>query len=219
MVSEDGSPHGPKTFVLWNPPLTMGQSLKGALAPLAAVTADGKFNLKHMSHTEGRVRARMNKCAPAHAPRRKRARSKRGRSLPFRCVTSVRCSLKQSSCAASLLSSPGIDGDGCYCLLQGLLPLNQPTTSRLSSSAPAIQRVKPWCPLASPCGRRAKHEVLRAELQEAAQARGAGVKLSGNGGASALSGDAWLEEVRLGRRRRTVAGTAIAALEVTSILQ
>ena len=62
--------------------------------------------------------------------------------------------------------------------------------------------------------RRAKHEVLRAELQEAAQARGAGVKLGANGGASALSGDAWLEEVRLGRRRRTVAGTALAALEV-----
>ncbi|KAK9819572.1 hypothetical protein WJX81_002582 [Elliptochloris bilobata] len=123
VVSEDGSPHGPKTFVLWNPPLTMGQSPKGALAPLAAVTSDGRFNLKHMSHTEGRVRARMNK--------------------------------------------------------------------------------------------RAKHEVLRAELQEAAQARGAGVKLGANSGASAdaLPGDKWLEEVRLGRRRATVAGVALAALE------
>ena len=56
--------------------------------------------------------------------------------------------------------------------------------------------------------------MLRAELQEAAQARGAGVRLSASGGASALSGDAWLEEVRLGRRRRAVAGTALAALEV-----
>ena len=71
MVSEDGSPHGPKTFVLWNPPLTMGKGLKGALSPLSAVTAEGKFNLKHMSHTEGRVRARMNKCAPPSKPRRK----------------------------------------------------------------------------------------------------------------------------------------------------
>ena len=79
-----------------------------------------------------------------------------------------------------------------------------------------MQWVSPWADRGVRCARRAKHEVLRAELQEAAQARGAGVKLSANGGASALSGDAWLEEVRLGRRRGTVAGTALAALEVRS---
>lgn len=67
-------------------------------------------------------------------------------------------------------------------------------------------------------GRRAKHEVLRQELQEAAQARGAGAKLGADGGvtADALSQAEWLEEVRLGRRRRPVAGTALAALEVGS---
>ena len=84
MVSEDGSPHGPKTFVLWNPPLTMGKSLKGVLSPLSAVTAEGKFNLKHMSHTEGRVRARMNKCAPPCAPERTLTRFIVGPDLP--CV-------------------------------------------------------------------------------------------------------------------------------------
>lgn len=85
VVSEDGSPHGPKTFVLWNPPLTMGQSLKGALSPLSAVTAEGKFNLKNMSHTEGRVRARMNKCAPPCAPGRKLIRFLVGSELAL-CV-------------------------------------------------------------------------------------------------------------------------------------
>ena len=50
-VGEDGSPHGPKCFVLWNPPLTM-PALAGGVAG-------------NMSHTEGRVRARVNKWDPA----------------------------------------------------------------------------------------------------------------------------------------------------------
>jgi ATP-dependent helicase YprA (DUF1998 family) len=67
VVDEDGSPHGPKTFVLWNPPLSAGQKAAGGpQAPLAAAARglDGRFNLKRLSHTEGRVRARMNKRAP-----------------------------------------------------------------------------------------------------------------------------------------------------------
>lgn len=48
-VGVDGSPHGPKCFVLWNPPLTM---------PALAAGAKG-----NQSHTEGRVRNRMSKCA------------------------------------------------------------------------------------------------------------------------------------------------------------
>jgi len=71
VVDEDGSPHGPKTFVLWNPPLSAGQKAAGGpQAPLAAAARgpDGRFNLKRLSHTEGRVRARMNKCAPCPPP-------------------------------------------------------------------------------------------------------------------------------------------------------
>ena len=34
MVSEDGSPHGPKCFVLWNPPLTHMDAKKVDLPPL-----------------------------------------------------------------------------------------------------------------------------------------------------------------------------------------
>ena len=49
-MGEDGSPHGPKCFVLWNPPLTM---------PALAAGVRG-----NQSHTEGRVRNRMSKCAP-----------------------------------------------------------------------------------------------------------------------------------------------------------
>lgn len=64
VVTEDGSPHGPKTFVLWNPPLTQGRKARGAMTALAAAAGStpALFDLRHMSHTEGRVRARMNKC-------------------------------------------------------------------------------------------------------------------------------------------------------------
>lgn len=44
VVSEDGSPHGPQRFVLWNPPLT---------APNRALAV---ANGKQMSRTEGRAR-------------------------------------------------------------------------------------------------------------------------------------------------------------------
>ena len=40
VVSDDGSPHGRKTFVLWNPPLTASQLAKA----------------NSMSRTEGRAR-------------------------------------------------------------------------------------------------------------------------------------------------------------------
>lgn len=46
-IAEDGSPHGPKTFVLWNPPL---------VKPNAGDSA------ANMSHTENRLRSRMTKC-------------------------------------------------------------------------------------------------------------------------------------------------------------
>lgn len=50
VVSDDGSPHGPKCFVLWNPPLTVSQKAldKGSQAKL--------------SRTEGR--ARLTKAGP-----------------------------------------------------------------------------------------------------------------------------------------------------------
>ena len=44
VVSEDGSPHGPKSFVLWNPPFA---------APAARGSGGKGLN---MSHTEGRKR-------------------------------------------------------------------------------------------------------------------------------------------------------------------
>lgn len=44
VISEDGSPHGPKCFVLWNPPLTVSQQ---------AVNKGSKMK---MSRTEGRAR-------------------------------------------------------------------------------------------------------------------------------------------------------------------
>ena len=52
VVTEDGSPHGPKSFLMWNPPLSSGP------APQVAA-ADGLAppRLPQMSHTEGRTRA------------------------------------------------------------------------------------------------------------------------------------------------------------------
>ena len=44
VISEDGSPHGPKCFVLWNPPLTVSQK------------ALNKGSQMKMSRTEGRAR-------------------------------------------------------------------------------------------------------------------------------------------------------------------
>ena len=44
VISEDGSPHGPKCFVLWNPPLTVSQK------------ALNKGSQMKMSRMEGRAR-------------------------------------------------------------------------------------------------------------------------------------------------------------------
>ncbi|BDA42593.1 probable ATP-dependent helicase hrq1 [Coccomyxa sp. Obi] len=46
VVSEDGSPHGPKSFVMWNPPLSMPPPRPG----------QEQERLPRMSHTEGRTR-------------------------------------------------------------------------------------------------------------------------------------------------------------------
>ena len=45
----DGSPHGPRCFVLWNPPLTQPKAKAGSLG--------------NLSHTDGRMMARISKCA------------------------------------------------------------------------------------------------------------------------------------------------------------
>lgn len=52
VVTEDGSPHGPRSFVLWNPPLS-------APPPPAGQEAGEQLpaRLPQMSHTEGRTRA------------------------------------------------------------------------------------------------------------------------------------------------------------------
>jgi hypothetical protein len=48
VVSQDGSPHGPKSFVLWNPPLTMPPQQPGG---------SGEERPPRISHTEGRLRS------------------------------------------------------------------------------------------------------------------------------------------------------------------
>lgn len=57
VVSQDGSPHGPKTFVLWNPPLLKpgrgGGGSGGGGNPLAGMPL--------MSRTEARARLKFNK--------------------------------------------------------------------------------------------------------------------------------------------------------------
>ena len=58
VVSEDGSPHGPKTFVLWNPPLTMPPKPPGAAHGDDAEPPTGP-NLRHMSRTEARVSGKL----------------------------------------------------------------------------------------------------------------------------------------------------------------
>lgn len=54
VVSDDGSPHGPRLFALWNPPLLAG---KGGGAPLPAeAVAPPRPGPGRLSHTESRVR-------------------------------------------------------------------------------------------------------------------------------------------------------------------
>ena len=53
VVTEDGSPHGPKSFLLWNPPLSNSPSAHRE----AAADALAPPRLPQMSHTEGRTRA------------------------------------------------------------------------------------------------------------------------------------------------------------------
>ncbi|KAK9795209.1 hypothetical protein WJX73_000198 [Symbiochloris irregularis] len=105
-IAEDGSPHGPKTFVLWNPPLTKPNG------------GDSQANL---SHTENRLRTRITK--------------------------------------------------------------------------------------------RAKSEWLRAELQEAHQERGRGVRLAqSKDDVWGLSEADWTAAVALGKRRRSAAASAVAMI-------
>lgn len=65
VVSEDGSPHGPKCFVLWNPPLTH-PGKKGAQrrsgVPSAPGTAGGITAGLPGSGSSARVRAKISKC-------------------------------------------------------------------------------------------------------------------------------------------------------------
>lgn len=56
VVTEDGSPHGPKTFVMWNPPLRQG-------GPLGA-----------LSRTEERARGGERRSRRAGLEQRQRAR-------------------------------------------------------------------------------------------------------------------------------------------------
>lgn len=69
VVSDDGSPHGPKTFVLWNPPLLQpfrrSASGGGGAPPAAESEAGGRANplqgMSLMSRTESRARKRFTK--------------------------------------------------------------------------------------------------------------------------------------------------------------
>jgi hypothetical protein len=58
-------------------------------------------------------------------------------------------------------------------------------------------------------------EWLRSRLQESEQARGAGIHLGAAGaGAWSPSDSDWLSAARMGRRRRAVAGSALADVSV-----
>lgn len=52
VVSEDGSPHGPKSFVMWNPPLSIPSPKPG----------QEQERKPRMSHTEGRTRQGNKRC-------------------------------------------------------------------------------------------------------------------------------------------------------------
>lgn len=54
VVRDDGSPHGPRLFALWNPPLTAG---RGGGTPLPAGAAKPPLRPGQLSHTESRVRS------------------------------------------------------------------------------------------------------------------------------------------------------------------
>ena len=55
LIDQDGSPHGPQRFVLWNPPLTHFN------AGLRAANPDGTTSIGQMSRTEGRARKQERK--------------------------------------------------------------------------------------------------------------------------------------------------------------
>jgi len=65
VVSEDGSPHGPKCFVLWNPPLTDPAAKRAANRTARAAAAGAKGGLlvdfHHTSRTETRARHRVTR--------------------------------------------------------------------------------------------------------------------------------------------------------------
>lgn len=65
MVSEDGSPHGPKTFVLWNPPrLQIGRRSSAGGGGKGKDADGGTQNplagMPIMSRTEARARMKGN---------------------------------------------------------------------------------------------------------------------------------------------------------------
>ena len=72
VISDDGSPHGPKSFVLWNPPLSHppGKSKlqKAKTGPLDCTSVDDDRaavrirDWKYMSHTEQRARRPQTRC-------------------------------------------------------------------------------------------------------------------------------------------------------------
>ena len=65
--------------------------------------------------------------------------------------------------------------------------------------------------------RRARQEYVREELREANQARGAGMQLGGGGGGvDSLGPDAWLTQVRAGRKK---AATMRGSEEVFKVLK
>lgn len=75
VVSEDGSPHGPKTFVLWNPPLLQPnrRSRSGSGAALdgggvGGVRGNPLQGVPLMSRTEARARKQFTKCEITKTP-------------------------------------------------------------------------------------------------------------------------------------------------------
>ena len=166
VVSEDGSPHGHKSFIMWNPPLSIPPPKPG----------QEKERQPRMSHTEGRTRQGNKRCFKISS------------SLSF---------LQRGHAYKKTWKFLGL-----------FLMMDSGGRRRLRFGSKCLRHLWWWC-------LRKQMEWLRSRLQEGEQARGAGIHLGATGAGVWSPSDAdWLSAARIGRRRRAVAGSALADASV-----